>query len=100
MKFKYAYQLFFTQFIILLIACIMIGVLVSHSLKDYFYQSQVDDLTSYGQTISRDIRYSPQDATMQVLNTYQRILDVKNSLYNQECQRRNHLSNTDESAFT
>lgn len=55
----------------------MIGVLVSHSLKDYFYQSQVDDLTSYGQTISRDIRYSPQDATMQVLNTYQRILDVK-----------------------
>lgn len=81
MKFKYAYQLFFTQFIILLIACIMIGVLVSHSLKDYFYQSQVDDLTSYGQTISRDIRYSPQDATMQVLNTYQRILDVKKIHY-------------------
>lgn len=59
----------------------MIGVLVSHSLKDYFYQSQVDDLTSYGQTISRDIRYSPQDATMQVLNTYQRILDVKKIHY-------------------
>ncbi|HHQ1233710.1 TPA: sensor histidine kinase, partial [Listeria innocua] len=81
MKFKYAYQLFFTQFIILLIACIMIGVLVSHSLKDYFYQSQVDDLTSYGETISMDIRHSPQDATIQVLNTYQRILDVKKIHY-------------------
>ncbi|MBC1287567.1 HAMP domain-containing histidine kinase [Listeria welshimeri] len=81
MKFKYAYQLFFTQFIILLIACIMIGVLVSHSLKDYFYQSQVDDLTSYGETISMDIRHSPQDATVQVLNTYQRILDVKKIHY-------------------
>ncbi|UPH49017.1 two component system sensor histidine kinase PieS [Listeria innocua] len=81
MKFKYAYQLFFTQFIILLIACIMIGVLVSHSLKDYFYQSHVDDLTSYGETISMDIRHSPQDATIQVLNTYQRILDVKKIHY-------------------
>ncbi|EAC3357342.1 HAMP domain-containing histidine kinase [Listeria monocytogenes] len=81
MKFKYAYQLFFTQFIILLIACIMIGLLVSHSLKDYFYQSQVDDLTSYGETISMDLRHSPQDATVQVLNTYQRTLDVKKIHY-------------------
>ncbi|WP_099221112.1 two component system sensor histidine kinase PieS [Listeria costaricensis] len=76
-KFKLSYQFFFTQFIIVLMACLMIGLLVSHFLKDYLFDSMVNDLTAYGVTISRDLEHSPGDQTNQVLNSYQRILEVK-----------------------
>ncbi|EUJ55991.1 sensor histidine kinase [Listeria fleischmannii FSL S10-1203] len=36
-KFKYIYQLFLTQFVILLIACLMIGLSISHFFKRLFF---------------------------------------------------------------
>ncbi|WP_088815298.1 MULTISPECIES: two component system sensor histidine kinase PieS [Listeria] len=80
-KFKYMYQLFLTQFVILLIACLMIGLSVSHFLKDYFFEEQVGVLSKYGDTISNDIKYAPGNQTVSVLNSYQRILDVNNIHY-------------------
>lgn len=80
-KFKYIYQLFLTQFVILLIACLMIGLSISHFLKDYFFEEQVGILTKYGDTISNDLKYSPGNQTVSVLNSYQRILDVNHIHY-------------------
>ncbi|WP_163654393.1 two component system sensor histidine kinase PieS [Listeria sp. PSOL-1] len=81
LKFKYIYQLFLTQFVILFIACLMIGLSVSHFLKDYFFEEQVAILTKYGNTISNNIKYSPGNQAMAVLNSYQHVLDVSGARY-------------------
>ncbi|MBC1573176.1 HAMP domain-containing histidine kinase [Listeria booriae] len=82
MKFKYFYQLFLTQFIILFIACLMIGLLISHFMKDYLYQSEVADLTAYGEEIAKDVQgMSSEEVASPILRTYQQILSVKNIHY-------------------
>ncbi|WP_167628891.1 two component system sensor histidine kinase PieS [Listeria valentina] len=82
MKFKYVYQLFATQFIILLATCLLIGLLISNFLKDYLYESQVELLTKYGEKISSEIRF-PGDEDMRTtsLEAYQHVLDVDNIRY-------------------
>lgn len=75
MRFKFQYQLFAVQFLSLLIACLLIGFLTSHFLKNYFFESSVNELSEYGVKIADD------DLSKPVLDTYQRLLSVKNIHY-------------------
>ncbi|MBC1521019.1 HAMP domain-containing histidine kinase [Listeria aquatica] len=82
MKFKYVYQLFATQFIILLATCLLIGLLISNFLKDYLYESQVELLTKYGEKISSEIRFAgDEDMRTTSLEAYQHALDVDHIRY-------------------
>lgn len=75
MKFKFQYQLFIVQFISLLIACLLIGFLTSHFLKNYFFEKNVEELSQYGKKITNG------DFSTLTLDNYQRLLEVQNIRY-------------------
>ncbi|EUJ32792.1 putative two-component sensor histidine kinase [Listeria floridensis FSL S10-1187] len=59
----------------------MIGLLVSQFLKNYFYESQVEVLTNYGEKISAELKHAAGDQTLSTLEAYQRVLDVNDIRY-------------------
>lgn len=84
MKFKYFYQQLFTHIFVIIIAFIIIAITFTQFIEKFVYESKIEELSTYGQTILEDLA-SSNKSTDQLLGEYGNVLesrDIHFSLFN------------------
>ncbi|MCR2821545.1 sensor histidine kinase [Lederbergia panacisoli] len=85
MKVKYLYQQIASHVSVIIIAFLILSLLFSHFVKNFVYENKIDELTSYGQNILRDLERN-RGNSQPILSEYGRVLagrDIQYSLFDQ-----------------
>lgn len=86
MKFNYFYQQFISHISVLILAFVIVAMLFTQFIERYVYESKIDELTTYGQTILTDLGQSGK-STNQILGEYANVLESRQihfSLFNEK----------------
>lgn len=86
MKFNYFYQQLISHISVLVLAFIIVAMLFTNFIEKYVYESKIDELTTYGQTILTDLAESPK-STNELLGEYANVLESRQihfSLFNEK----------------
>ncbi len=86
MKVKYFYQQLASHVSVILIAFLILSLLFSHYVERFVYDSKTEELSTYGQTILRDLDRNPRNST-NTLQAYEHVLngrDIQYILFDQE----------------
>lgn len=76
MKFRYAYQQFFSHISIIIVAFLVLSLLFAHYIESLVYENKADELVSYGKAIISDIDHNPED-TGRIINQYSTVLSKR-----------------------
>ncbi|MBS4219780.1 HAMP domain-containing histidine kinase [Bacillus sp. FJAT-49711] len=85
MRIKYLYQQLASHVGVIIIAFLILSLLFSHFMKNFVYENKIDELTSYGQNILRDLERN-RGNSQTILSEYGRVLagrDIQYSLFDQ-----------------
>ncbi len=80
MKVKYLYQQLASHVSVIVIAFLILSLLFSHFVEQFVYDNKTEELTTYGQTILRDINRNPRNSTS-TLQAYGHVLDGRGIQY-------------------
>lgn len=80
MRIKYIYQQLASHVSVIVIAFLILSLLFSHYVEQFVYTNKTDELTTYGQTILRDIDRNPRNSTS-ILQSYGHVLDGRDIQY-------------------
>jgi len=85
MRVKYLYQQLASHVSVIIIAFLILSLLFAHFMKNFVYESKIDELSSYGQNILKDLERN-RGSSQQILSEYGRVLagrDIQYSLFDQ-----------------
>jgi len=85
MRVKYLYQQLASHVSVIIIAFLILSLLFAHFMKNFVYESKIDELTSYGENILKDLERN-RGNSQQILSEYGRVLagrDIQYSLFDQ-----------------
>jgi len=85
MRVKYLYQQLASHVSVIIIAFLILSLLFAHFIKNFVYESKIDELTSYGENILKDLERN-RGNSQQILSEYGRVLagrDIQYSLFDQ-----------------
>lgn len=86
MKVKYLYQQLASHVSVILIAFLILSLLFTHYVEQFVYDNKTEELSTYGQTILRDLDRNPRNST-NTLQAYEHVLngrDIQYILFDQE----------------
>ncbi|MCJ8009954.1 sensor histidine kinase [Lederbergia wuyishanensis] len=85
MRVKYLYQQLASHVSVIIIAFLILSLLFAHFMKNFVYENKIDELTSYGENILKDLERN-RGNSQQILSEYGRVLagrDIQYSLFDQ-----------------
>ena len=80
MKIKYLYQQLFSHISVIVIAILVLSLLFTQYVERFVYENKIDELTSYGNNILKDLEQS-RIGTQQVLREYGTVLSGREIQY-------------------
>lgn len=80
MKVKYLYQQLASHVSVILIAFLILSLLFSHYVVQFVYDNKTEELSTYGQTILRDLNRNPRNST-NTLQAYEHVLNGRDIQY-------------------
>ena len=80
LKVKYLYQQLASHVSVILIAFLILSLLFSHYVEQFVYDTKTEELSTYGQTILRDLDLNPRNST-NTLQAYEHVLNGRDIQY-------------------